>query len=352
VNTTRMLLPRTTCGVAGPSASLHDALTPRQASPVGSKAALILSEVLVGLAALAAWTTPLQAGTIAIPNGSFESPVVPPVTPYAVPDMDYWQKSPQPGWYDPSQNFNTPWEDLMGTFYNVPYPSTFIGNCDGTQAAFLFALPDAAVFQDYDSIYGTNTTPSHAFNARFNVNSAYSLSVGVIGGVDGAPPLYEGATLQLSLYYRDAASNMVMVAATTITNSAQLFPTNTHFIDFSVQLPAVQATDPWAGQHIGVQIASTVGFDKANGYWDVDNARLTETVVPAFADARTTNSQFGFTVQSEPGLRFEILATTNLAVPISNWTSLGTLTNVTGTALFFDPATNLNRRFYQARQLP
>ena len=63
-----------------------------------------------------------------------------------------------------------------------------------------------------------------------------------------------------------------------------------------------------------------------------------------------TNSQFGFTLQSQPGLRFEILATTNLACADSNWTSLGTLTNVTGTT-FLDPATNLNRRFYQARQL-
>ena len=58
----------------------------------------------------------------------------------------------------------------------------------------------------------------------------------------------DGVTLQLSLYYRDAASNMVTVAATTITNSAQLFPTNTHLVDFSVYVPGVRATDPWAGQ--------------------------------------------------------------------------------------------------------
>src|ERR1017187_336469 len=289
-----MILPKPNRSGARYGASLHTSL-------IGNKMALVLFEVLVGVAALVAWTGPLRAATIYLPNASFESPLVPPVDPFAGPDMDYWQKSAQPAWYYPSNNFDTPWEDLMGTFYNVPYPSTFIDNCDGTQAAFLFAVPDAALFQDYDSIYGTNTTPSHAFNARFNVNSAYTLTVAVIGGVDGSPPLYEGATLQLSLYYRDGASNIVTVAATTITNSAQLFPTNTHFIDFSVQLPAVQATDPWAGQHIGVQIASTVGFDKANGYWDVDNARLTETVLPALTNPRMTNSQFGFTVQSESG---------------------------------------------------
>jgi hypothetical protein len=340
-----MILPQSNRSEAKSGASLHGSL-------VGNKAALVLFEVLVGAAALVAWTTPLRAATIAIPNGSFESPVVPPVAPYAAPDMDYWQKSPQPGWYNPTNNFNTPWEDLMGTFYNAPFPGTFIDNCDGTQAAFLFAVPDAALFQDYDSIFGTNTTPSHAFNATFNVNSAYSFTVAVIGGVDGSPPLFEGATLQLSLYYRDAASNMVTVAATTLTNSAQLFPTNTHFVDFSVYVPGVRTNDPWAGQHIGVQIASTVGFDLANGYWDVDNARLTETALPALTSPQLTNSQFGFTMQSEPGLRFEILASTNLALPISNWTSLGTMTNLTGNLLVLDPATNLSRRFYQARQLP
>jgi hypothetical protein len=296
-------------------------------------------------------TAPLHAATLPLPNASFESPVVPPVYPYAGPDMDYWQKSPQPGWYEPTNNFDTPWEDLMGTFYNAPFPGTFIDNCEGTQAAFLFASPDVALFQDYDSIYGTNTTPSHAFNAKFNVNRAYNLTVGVIGGVYGYPPLYEGATLQLSLYYRDASSNMVTVAATTITNSALLFPTNTHLVDFSVYVPGVRTTDPWAGRNIGVQIASTVSTNLVGGYWDVDNVRLIETLLPVLSDPSMTNSQSGFTLQSQPGLIFEILAATNLSLPISNWTSLGNLTNSTGVAPFLDPATNLGHRFYRARQL-
>jgi hypothetical protein len=264
--------------------------------------------------------------------------------------MDYWQKSPQPAWYDPSQYDYYPWDTRMGTFYNfhTPPPDTFIDNCDGYQAAFLFAFPDVAIFQDYDSIYGTNTTPSHAFNAKFNVNRAYSLTVGVIGGGGG---MYDGAPLQLSLYYRDASSNIVTVAAATITNSARVFPTNTHLVDLSVYVPSVRVTDPWAGQNIGVQIASTVTYDLRGGYWDVDNVRLTETLLPALTDLRMTNNQFGFTLQSQPGLRFEILATTNLTLPLSNWANLGTLTNLTGTAPFLDPATNLNRRFYRAHQL-
>ena len=61
-----------------------------------------------------------------------------------------------------------------------------------------------------------------------------------------------------------------------------------------------------------------------------------------------TNGQFGFTLQGQVGGRFEIQASTNLV----NWTNLATLTNVTGTIPFLDPATNFNRRFYRAHQLP
>jgi hypothetical protein len=335
---------------ATPSASALDLTNPPRANLANGRDAKLLFKILIAVAALSgAPTVPLRAATLSLPNASFESPVVPPVAPYAGPDMDYWQKSPQPVWYDPAQNFNTPWEDLMGTFYNVPFPGSFIDNCDGSQAAFIFALPEAALFQDYDSIYGTNTTPSHAFNAKFNLNRAYRLTVGVMGGSGG---MKDGVPLQLSLYYRDASSNRVTVAATSITNSALLFPTNTHLVDFSVCVPGVRATDPWAGQNIGVQIASAVGFDLPGGYWDVDNVRLTETLLPVLGDARMTNSQSSFTLQSQPGLAFEILATTNLSLPLSNWTSLGNLTNVTGAAPFLDPNAGINRRFYRARQLP
>ena len=343
---------RTTRGVARLAVSPHAVLDRPVASPVAGRAVGALSRAAVGLFALAVWTSPLQAGTITIPNASFESPLAPTEYPYAMPDMDAWQKSPQPDGYDPSQNNDTPWEDLMGTFFNLPYPGVFIDDSDGIQAAFLFALPEVAIFQDYDSIGGTNTTPSHAFNATFNVNRAYLLTVGVMGSVYGNPPLYEGATVQLSLYYRDASSNMVTVAAATITNSADLFPTNTHLVDFSVYVPGVLPTDAWAGQHIGVQIASTVSTNLSGGYWDLDNVRLTETALPVLSNPLVTNSQCGFTLLSQPGLRFEILASTNPASALSNWSSVATLTNVTGAIPFLDPATNLSRRFYLARQLP
>jgi hypothetical protein len=331
-------------------AEYHNYAKMRGSTRATGAAAQLPQRVMIGLAALAAWVSPLQAGIIPVPNASFESPIVPiEVTP-ALPDMDYWQKSAQPTWYDPANFGGYPWDTTTGTFYNfhTSPPDTFIDNCDGSQAAFLFAFPDVAVFQDYNSIYGTNTTPSHAFDAKFNVGSAYTLTVGVIGGGGG---MTNGVPLQLSLYYRDASSNMVTVAATTITNASALFPTNTHFVDFSVHVPGVLPTNAWANQNIGVQIASTVGFDLMGGYWDVDNVRLIETILPALSNPQVTNGQCMLTVQSLPGLPFEMLAQTNLSSPLSNWTSLGTFLNQTGTTNFLDPAANLDHRFYRARQL-
>ena len=333
-----MILPQAFRNAAHCGAPRRNLVRPRQEDRTCARAALFLSRLVITLLALAAWTGPVQAGPLFLPNASFESPVVPQVSPYAIPALDAWQEAPQPGWYEPTNNYNTPWAYLVGTFYNVPFPGVFIDNCDGSQASFLFAYPEVAIFQDCSS--------------RFNVGSAYSLAVGVIGGVDGSPPLYIGATLQISLYYRDAASNVVTVAATTITNSTGLFPTNTHFVDFSVQVPGVLPTDPWANQTISVQMASTVGTNLASGYWDLDNVRLTETVLPHLTNPQVMSNHFSLTVCSEPGLQFEILAHTNLASPFSAWTSLGIITNVSGTNAFSDPATNLNRRFYTMRQLP
>ncbi len=306
--------------------------------------------IALALAVLAASAFPLHAGQLSVPNGSFESPQVPPEAPYAGPDIDQWQKTPQPNWYNPSNNSNTPWEYLMGQFYNVPFPGQFIDNCDGSQAAFLFALPEAGLFQDYDSVYGTNATPAHAFAASYQAGSSYDLTVGVIGGGGGMQP---GATLQLGLYYRDASSNKVVIASTMVTNSPSVFPTNTHLVDFQAHLPMVKPGDPWAGQHIGIQLLSTVGFDLAGGYWDLDNVRLAEVpaAVLVLSSAALTNAQFSFTVLSEPGVRFEIQASSDVLAAPDSWVSLATYTNVTGATVFTDYTTNFNRRYYRTRQL-
>src|ERR1035438_10200694 len=249
-----MTLTLTTRSMASPSASTHGALNSPKASPVTSRATRTLSQLVLAIVALVAWPAPLQAGTIGIPNGSFESPA----TTFATPLVDSWQQIPPPDFVN--QIF------LSGVFTNA---SPAIDNCDGNQAAFLFANPQAALFQDYDSTDYTGSVPTHAFNARYDVGKAYTLTVAVLGGTNVAIPMPEGTTLELSLYYRDSASNMVTVAATSITNIYALFSNATpHFIDFQVQAPTVKTSDPWAGQHIGVQLLSTVTA-AVSGYWDL-----------------------------------------------------------------------------------
>lgn len=293
-------------------------------------------------ASLATWTGTLRAGTIYIPNGSFESPT----TAFVDTRIDSWQKTPVPFWYNEATN--GPWDNLVGLFLNTPPgDAQHIDNCDGNQAIWLFAYPQVGLFQDFNSTDWSNSTPTHAFNAQFEAGKSYDLTVGAIGGGGG---MLRNATMQISLYYRDAASNMVMVAATTITNTLDVFSNETHLVDFRVNVPTVSASDAWAGQHIGMAITSTVGTNLAGGYWDLDNVRLTET--PILTGSAATNGQFGFTLESTPGLRFEILASTDVTLPLSNWASLGTLTNDTGSVFFSEPLTNSARRFYRARQLP
>jgi|ERR1051325_8644196 hypothetical protein len=286
----------------------------------------------------------LEAANIPIPNGSFESPS----TTFVDTHIDSWQKAPKPDWYAEGGGYT--WDQLTGVFMNTSLTSAdHIDNCDGNQAMWMFAVPEVGVFQDYNSIDWAHTMPTHDFNAAFELGKSYHLTIGVIGGGGGMVP---GASLEVSLYYRDAVSNMVRIAAVNITNSPAVFSNNTHLIDFRVDVPPVRPSDAWAGQKIGIHMLSTVSSNLEGGYWDLDNVRLSSVIEPMLANPVRTNGQFKFTLHGEPGLRFEILAATNLALPPASWTSLGTLTNLTGAATFSDVAANFNGRFYRARQVP
>ena len=286
----------------------------------------------------------LQAGLILVPNGSFESPA----TFFVSVNVNSWQKTARPESWDESST--GPWTNLVGIFKNTaPGSADHIDNCDGNQAAWLFADPEAGFFQDYDSVDWDDASPAHAFDVKFEAGKSYQLTVGIIGGGYSMQP---DVPLEASLYYRDASSNKVIVAATTITYSASIFSNRTHFIDFTVNTPTVRPADAWAGQNIGIQFLSTVSSNLAGGYWDLENVRLSSFLAPALLNPVRTNNQFQFILRSEPGAALEILAATNLALPASNWVSLATLTNVTGTIPFLDTSADLDQRFYQARQLP
>jgi hypothetical protein len=276
-----------------------------------------------------------------VPNFSFESPA----TQTEEPQITSWQETPQPA--DLDTNYFQ-WNQMLGVFANLPpgYPGSIV-NCDGNQLAFMFAYPQLGIFQDYNSIDGFSSSPSHAFNAKYETGKSYQLTVGLTSS--SYEPLNQGSTLQLSLYYRDVGSNMVTVAQTTVTYDTNVFTNLDDLIDFQVTVPGVKATNPWAGKNIGIEIVSTVAPQNLGGVWDIDNVRLVDTVAPALVQPTIANGQFSFTLQSEPNVAFNILATTNLAG--TNWVNIATVTNTTGSLQFTDPSTNFVQRFYQSRGL-
>lgn len=285
----------------------------------------------------------LHAGSLAVPNFSFETPV----TAYANPPVDSWQKTPKPAWYVENGGFY--WEQLVGAFKNpAPGLPDRIDNCAGQQAAWVFAVPEVGLFQDYDSLDWNDAAPTHAFDVTFRTGCSYRLVAGLIGGAGAMLP---GVTLELSLYYRDAASNQVPVVTHVVTNSAALFPSTTHLVDVSLSTPPVRAGDPWAGRKLGIRILSTVTHELQGGYWDVDNVRLTETTPPVLSNPVMAGHQVRLTLQSEPGQRCEILASPSATLPSAHWTSLATVTNFLGQTNLFLPATDA-QQFYQALGLP
>lgn len=302
------------------------------------------------LALLASLSGTLGAN-IPVPNASFELPASPFIN-YGT-SINSWQKTLKPDWYDEGSGVYL-WDQLTGIFKNTPVGSSdHIVNCDGDRVAWLFAYPEVGFFQDYDSMGSNESSPSHAFNVIYEPGKSYQLTVGLFGGgAGGNYGMLLGATLELSLYYRDANGNRVTVAATTITNSAELFTSNTNLVDFTVRVSTVRPSDSWAGQNIGILCLSTVSPELERGYWDLDNVRLVSILAPQLVNPALTNNQFQFTLRSEPGLRFEILASTNASLAIASWTSLGSITNVTGETPFVDSAPIFAQRYYQARQLP
>jgi hypothetical protein len=284
---------------------------------------------------------------IPVPNYSFESPQ----TEFVDPRLDFWQKAPQPQGFDP-KIFGA-WDNLAGLFVNPPSTNaSHVDNSEGNQLAYLFAYPQMALFQDFNSIDWSTNIPSRAFNAKFEVGRSYQLTVGIT--TSSQQPLAQGSPLLLALYYRDAASNRVTVSSTNVIYDTNVFANVLHLLDFSVSVPTVQSTNPWAGENIGILIeAIPASPDLIGGVWDLDDVRLTESISAAtLGNLSYKNGQVIFTVVSEPGLKFEILASNDLSLPAAQWSSVGTVNNATGSASFTEIGAASPQRFYRARQIP
>jgi len=278
---------------------------------------------LLSLLALVATAPRGFAQPIEIPNGSFEAPK----TLYAGVYLTSWQEFSKPPWYDESGPFL--WDQVTGAFKNTPLGSVdHILNCDGAQAAFVFAIPEAGFFQDYTSKDWDDPEPTHAFDVRFEVGRAYRLIAGIIGGGGN---MLEGATLELSLYFRDLAGQTVPVATTIITNSFNLTPGRTNLADFIVNVPTVQASDAWAGRHLGIQIRSTATFELEGGYWVVDHLRLEAIPEPVLTlEFEQVGAQLRLSWPSVAGTTYQLGVSENL----SAWSNFGEPQAGTGGALF------------------
>lgn len=212
-----------------------------------------------------------SAQALFVPNHSFESQLAPNSPPYVNVFVDNWQKIAEPAYFDPIfGGFGIPWFGTAGVFLDInPYVNRI-----GAQAGYILAFPQVTLFQDF------STSPS--FTATYEVGKSYDLTLGVFGKSTLAP----GSTLLMSLFYRDDANNKVTVGSTTITYSAAAFPTSgpLALVDYSVTIPTVQATDAWAGKHIGIQLESTTPLElTTGGNWDFDNVRLTAVPEPTSA---------------------------------------------------------------------
>ncbi|MFO1460277.1 MAG: hypothetical protein U1G08_12795 [Verrucomicrobiota bacterium] len=258
----------------------------------------------------------LAAGTVSlpVPNASFERPA----TPFVDIRIESWIKTPKPADYDESSG--QLWDQLNGVFKNTnPGKADHIDNIDGTQAAYLFAVPDTGLYLEGTEVGG-------AFPVRFSVGDAFTLTVGVIGGGGN---MAEGAGLRVELYALGEAGVRIPVRSTTVLFSRDQFPSTTHFVDVSVSTPEVTAADAWAGRLVGIGIYSTVtqGSELAGGYWDLDNVRLTASRPDSFSlNYAMMEGKLQVVWPGSEGARYQV----QTSLDLGSWKDLGSPLNGTG----------------------
>jgi autotransporter-associated beta strand protein len=211
--------------------------------------------LLVALIVLPPLIAPAWSQSISVPNGSFESPALANASPYAGPDIAVWQKSPAPAWWTQAGYSAEQWTDSAGVFVNVPFAP--VAGADGNQLAFMFSVPGYELYQTLSTTY--------------QVGQSYQLTVGIQGGGYG---MQIGCPMAIELYYPDAGGNRIPIGSTTILNN-NATGVLSQLTDYTLTIPAVAATQAWAGQPIGIDLVQTATTAQAGGYWDIDNVRLT-----------------------------------------------------------------------------
>lgn len=214
---------------------------------------------LAVLGCLCGFVAVAQSTSLLVANGSFESPVVPGTLPMDV-RLAGWTKLPAPSAFVPQGALQS-WEQTSGV---VPIPPVGqagrIPNADGNQTARLLTIFEAGFYQELP--------------AKVEAGSAYDLTVAVRGGGNIA----SGALLLLALYYVDDALQQVNLAHTFVNYRGPFVAAWPALTDVSVRTPVVSPGDGAVGRNLRIGIMALSGY--AEGYWELDNVRVTATAAP------------------------------------------------------------------------
>jgi hypothetical protein len=241
----------------------------------------------------------------------------------------------------------------------------FVNGIPSTSSILLVAKAAASLVlgnlsQTYDgtakSVSVTTASPGLTVNVTYNGSANAPTNVGsytVIGTIND--PNYQGS-----------ATNTLVVgkgtATLTLSNLLQTFDGTAKSVSVATAPPglAVRLTyNGSANAPTNVGSYTVIGTINDPNYQGGATNTLVIAVPTPTAIILTSAGvlpggafQFGFT--NTPGVSFTVLATTNLALPLSNWTVLGGVTEVSpGNFQFTDPqAASYPQRFYLVRSGP
>lgn len=190
-----------------------------------------------------------KADLLAVTNPSFESPDV---------SSDPWISNSVEGW---TVGYSG------GVIYNGVYGAE-ITNAHGNQ--FGWIRSDAAWSTNYGSLHQN-------LAATYTPGKSYTLTVGVAYEGNQYAPAPEDQ-MRIQLTWNNGSGDQVIQYQAIVLGDLSC----TSLTDYSVTVPTVQASDPFAGQQIGISLAAS--YQVAGSYnlsWNVDNVRLTAVPEPS-----------------------------------------------------------------------
>lgn len=211
-----------------------------------------------------------MAGSINVPNGSFEAPSA--ATPYGVSTaISNWTTYGDFPFDTGAGAASTG----TGIFPNVnPDLSVNFSNADQSQVAFIFTKSGISTSRD-----GLEQILPDTFAA----GKSYTLQIDL--GLAGANP---GATepFTFNLFYYDPANPTTrnVVGGRTIYNDATTPLSKTLLTTLQASTATLSAGDPAIGKQIGIEIFTALGSDAtvtAGKQYDFDNVRVNEVPEPA-----------------------------------------------------------------------